>query len=251
MSVSFENCVVAQGKYNNYRIGANICNAFAIGDIWTEDFYLIGIEPPDESMYPILTGNIYDSEGTLLFQLDRNVLKFNPGHCSKVTGNLIGYEIHDSAGKEIFAVETVFDESLGFVTSLRGNFYNRAGKLVFRGDAPEIEFLDKFAIGIAQNGATMMGTYSEEETQTLALCIATGGERWTIFRGVYVEQDISFDNAFIAPGTRFERCNITTSTGRFRTVGTVNVVGGSIDLIGAARAAYDLAITAQQSSRRP
>jgi hypothetical protein len=43
------------GMYNNYLIAGNICNAFALGEIGSQDdFFLIGAEPEDESNYPFL-----------------------------------------------------------------------------------------------------------------------------------------------------------------------------------------------------
>jgi hypothetical protein len=76
------------GRFNNYLIAGNICNAFALGEIGSkDDFFLLGAEPEDESNYPLLTGNILDSDGNVLFRLVRNVLGINPGHCSKIFGD--------------------------------------------------------------------------------------------------------------------------------------------------------------------
>src|SRR5688572_10974011 len=126
-----------RGAYNNYLIGGNVCNAFALGNVGSpDDFFLIGAEPPDESSYPLLTGNVLDSEGNLLFRLVRNVLVVNPGHCSKLVGDSLGYEIHDGNGQSILKVHTSFrplhdgSESC-YVTTIAANFYDRAGERVF------------------------------------------------------------------------------------------------------------------------
>jgi len=56
MSSTLVRNVLVQGKYNNYLVGGNICNAFALGDLGsTDDFFLVGAEPLDESNYPLLT----------------------------------------------------------------------------------------------------------------------------------------------------------------------------------------------------
>lgn len=121
------------GKYNNYLIGGNICNAFAIGELGSlDDFFLLGIEPDIESNYPILTGNILDSEGNVLFRLVQNTVVINPGHCSKILGNHVGYEIHDSNGQLTFKVSTMYErlpnsQEEGFVTTISGNFYDKNG----------------------------------------------------------------------------------------------------------------------------
>ena len=93
------------GRFNNYLVGGNLCNAFTVGSLGAaDDFYLIAAEPSEESSYPLLTGNIIDSEGNLLCRLVRNVLTLNPGDCSKLLGDAIGYEIHDAAGQFVFPV---------------------------------------------------------------------------------------------------------------------------------------------------
>ena len=58
------------GKYNNYIIAGNVCDSFAIGEIGsTDDFYFIGTEPFDESPLPLLSGNVLDSNGELIFSI--------------------------------------------------------------------------------------------------------------------------------------------------------------------------------------
>jgi len=42
MPSTFVRNVLVQGKYNNYLVGGNICNAFALGDLGsTDDFFLV------------------------------------------------------------------------------------------------------------------------------------------------------------------------------------------------------------------
>ncbi|MCJ7549986.1 MAG: hypothetical protein MUQ30_09930, partial [Anaerolineae bacterium] len=37
------------GAFNNYLIGGNVCNAFALGNLGSaDDFFLVGAEPADE-----------------------------------------------------------------------------------------------------------------------------------------------------------------------------------------------------------
>ena len=59
MSSILVRSIMKQGKYNNYLVGGNVCNAFTLGDLGsTDDFFLVGAEPFYESNYPLLTGNI-------------------------------------------------------------------------------------------------------------------------------------------------------------------------------------------------
>ena len=140
--------VMMKGKYNNYLVGGNICNAFAIGELGsTDDFFLIGAEPKDESNYPLLSGNILDSEGKVLFRLVRNMLIINPGHCSKILSDHIGYEIHDSQGNMILKVATRFEklpkeEEDCFVTTISANFFDKNGNLVFKAQSGKNESIE-------------------------------------------------------------------------------------------------------------
>jgi hypothetical protein len=71
--------LINPGRFNNYLIGGNLTNAFCVGALGsTDDFFMIGAEPADESSYPLLTANVLDSEGQLLFRLVRNVITFQP-----------------------------------------------------------------------------------------------------------------------------------------------------------------------------
>jgi hypothetical protein len=100
---------IIPGKYNNYFIAGNITNAFVLGEIGNmNDFFLIGSEPVGESSYPLLSGNILDSEGKRLFTLERNEITINPGHCSKIIGNSTEYEIHDFKDTLILKVWNCF-----------------------------------------------------------------------------------------------------------------------------------------------
>ena len=112
----------ALGQYNNYLIAGNLANAFAIGNIGNpDDFYIVGLEPPDESSYPLINANIFDSEGTRLLTIANNVMIWNPNNCSKILGDALGYEIHDSAGVSIFKVETKFQPVDGLNESFHNN----------------------------------------------------------------------------------------------------------------------------------
>jgi hypothetical protein len=169
--------IFAPGKYNNYLIGGNVCNAFALGELGsTNDFFLVGAEPAGESNYPILTGNVLDSEGNVLFRLVRNMLVINPGHCSKILSDYIGYEIHDGNRHLILKVETRFqklpnfDEEC-FVTTITANFFDQHGSLVFEahsgGGNERIESRVKSAFGFTGGFGLVQGMTEEEMTVQL------------------------------------------------------------------------------------
>jgi hypothetical protein len=192
------------GRFNNYIIAGNLCNAFAMGSLGSaDDFFLVGAEPPDESSYPLLTGNILDSEGNHLFRLVRNVLTINPGHCSKIVGDHIGYEIHDSAGNLVFKVETRFEQPQGhpeecFVTTLSGTFFDMAGKIAFRahegGPDEHLEANSKMAVGLdAAGGFGIVQGMSETERQVAKVALMTGGSVHQVITGRLANVDFDLD----------------------------------------------------------
>lgn len=70
-----------EGDFHTYLIGGGRHRMFAMGNLGaSDDFFLVGSEPEEETAnYPLLTGNILESEGTPLFRLVRNVITINPG----------------------------------------------------------------------------------------------------------------------------------------------------------------------------
>lgn len=221
-----------QGKFNNYLVGGNICNAFALGDLGsTEDFFLIGAEPSGESNYPLLTGNILDSEGNLLFRLVRNMLVINPGRCSKVLSDHIGYEIHDGNGHLIFKVTTQFErlpncEEECFVTTISANFFNKDRELVFQahsGDGNErIESNVKSVFGFSGGFGLNQGL-NEEEMNVARVMLSTGGAIHNVLTGHITGKEITLDNTALL-NARIENCKIHISTGNFVILGKEVVI---------------------------
>lgn len=223
MSSVLINNIILSGKYNNYSIAGNITNAFAIGDIGsTDDFFLVGAEPLEESNYPLLTGNILDSEGKLLFRLINNVITFNPGHCSKILGNFIGYEIHDSNNELIFKVETLFqrveklDEEF-FVTTIKANFYNKDSELVFFANSGEssemLEIKTKYILGFS-GGFGMVCAYTEEEVEFIRYILSSRGKINQPIRGMVENQAITLDGKAVQNAI-IRNCEVTINNGDF------------------------------------
>jgi hypothetical protein len=221
--------IFVPGKDNNYAIAGNICNAFALGNIGSQDdFFLVGAEPADESPYPLLTGTILDSEGGVLFRVVRNVLTFNPKNCSRIYGDFLGYEIHDSAGKSIFKVTTKFERIAElnnefFVTTIAANFYNKSGQLVFRANSGEkdehIELDVASAFGFAENGS--LGLVHKMGGQTLEVAkyaVSTRGAVHQLLTGSFENREISIEGKAIQDAT-FTNCQIQVETGDFVLVG--------------------------------
>ena len=227
--------ILMQGKYNNYLVGGNVCNAFALGDLGsTEDFFLVGAEPLGESNYPLLTGNILDSEGNVLFRLVKNMLVINPGHCSKILSDHVGYEIHDGNGHLIFKVATKFETLPNsneecFVTTISANFFNKDGELVFKahsgGEDEHIESSVKSAFGFSGGFGLVQGL-DENEINIARAMLSTGGSIHRVLTGPIKEQEISLDGAAIL-NAQIDKCKINVSTGEFILLGTNNSFSNS------------------------
>jgi hypothetical protein len=215
--------VMCKGKYNNYLVGGNICNAFAIGELGSDtDFFLVGVEPPDESNYPLLTGNILDSEGNVLFRLVRNILVINPGHCSKITSDRVGYEIHDGNDKLILKVSTAFERLPGdtepsFVTKMSANFYNKDGNLVFVATegayGERIESSVKSAYGFAHDIGMAMN-FNDNELELARVMFRSQGKINRLITGDYSEPELALDGVALI-NANVSKSMILISTGDF------------------------------------
>lgn len=178
--------IFALGRHHNYVVAGNICNAFVLGELGSQDdFFLVGAKPPDDSSHPLVTGNVLNSEGKLLFRLVGNVLTINPGRCVKTVDLQGGYEIHDSNGVQLMKVTTRLEQlpglpQEGFVTTMSANFFDRSGALVFKahgGDGQErIEAKGKAAFGFDKVFGYVQG-YSEDELNIAKTMLASAGAR--------------------------------------------------------------------------
>ncbi len=222
--------VLMKGKFNNYLVGGNVCNAFALGDLGsTEDFFLVGAEPFGESNYPLLTGNILDSEGNVLFRLVKNMLVINPGKCSKILSDHVGYEIHDGNGHLILKISTKFeklpsDKDECFVTTISANFFDKNGELVFKahsGDENErIESNVKSVFGFSGGFGLVQGL-DEDEINVARAMLSTGGAIHRVITGPITDQEISLDGAAIL-NAQIAKCTVHVSTGEFILLGNKN-----------------------------
>lgn len=238
MSIVAKN-VIMPGKYNNYLVGGNLCNAFAIGEIGSmDDFFIVASEPSIESYYPMITANILDSEGNVLFRLVKNMLLINPGHCSKIVGDHVGYEIHDSANTLIFRISTKFEynESLKdklFITTIGGNFYNKAKELVFRAtsgtEEESIESFCKHALGFS-GGLGIVQNYSKAEMDIVKLALLSKGSIHQHLTGEFLKKEIDFEGKYIHDAV-MRNCRITIREGDFSFGNNLEISGCTINMI--------------------
>ncbi len=246
------------GEFNNYLIAGNVCNAFALGELGsTDDFFLVGAEPEDESNYPLLTGNILDSEGNVLFRLVRNVLVINPGHCSRILGDHVGYEIHDGDDVTIFKTQTLFETLPGeeeemFVTTLGGTFYNKHGELVFSANSGEqderIEANVKFTFGF-RGGFGLVRGMSEEELDFARMVLTSRGAIHEAVRGHLDSKEFTLDGKALIEA-KITNCKVNVKKGDFDTYGKCIFENNEFVFHGAAANIRNLVLALEKQAPR-
>jgi hypothetical protein len=248
--------VLCKGHFNSYLVAGNVCNVFALGELGTsDDFFLIGTEPEGESNYPLLTGNILDSEGNVLFRLVKNMLVINPGHCSKILGNYIGYEIHDRNDQLIFKVQTRLECLPGgttesFVTTISANFFDKNGNMVFHatsgGDDERIESSLKSNFGYTDE-FVLVHRMSEDELTIAGMMLGSGGAIHRVLTGPVSGKTVSLDGTMIF-NAQISNCTVQLSTCEFTIYGTANQFNNChFEFSGAVAKIRDLVVRLMQS----
>ena len=256
MSTTLVQNVLCKGHFNSYLVAGNVCNVFALGELGSsDDFFLVGAEPEGESNYPLLTGNILDSEGNVLFRLVKNMLVINPGHCSKILGDHIGYEIHDGNDQLIFKVQTRLERLPGettesFVTTISANFFDKNGNLVFHatsgGDDERIESSLKSNFGFTGEFVLVQGL-SEDELTIARMMLGSGGAIHRVLTGPVSGKTVSLDGTMIL-NAQISNCTVQLSTCEFTIYGTANQFNNChFELSGAAAKIRDLLVRLMQS----
>lgn len=214
------------GRFNNYLIAGNLCNAFAIGKVGDEnDFFLVGAEPEYETNYPLLTGNILDSKGQLLCRIARNALVYNPGNCTKTFSDRVGYEIFDKDKNLIFKMQTRLEKGLNrfnkneqmLIATISGNLYDKSGRMAFKANNGEtdeqIEADVKSAYGFS-DGFGLVNDITGTELEFVTFVMATRGRVHLLITGKVEGQEFPLDGrAFIDADVRNSTIHI--STGEF------------------------------------
>ncbi len=241
MSRLSENTVFGY-RDNVYLIGSNVSGDFVVGNIGADDdFFLIAARPPFESNYPIITGNFLDSEGNILFKLVQNVLVVNPGHCSKVKSDRIGYEIYDSDENLILRVRTEFKNLPGqtaelWVTTIEGRFYDKNGELVVEA-YDELGFIEtKIGCAMGFNGAGFAFTLgmSDDQTQLAGIALTNLGQVFVPLSGTHRNETLHLSGKVLMPDTVIEDCDVIVEDGKFFPMGNVRFANNRINVMGEA-----------------
>ena len=250
---------VNRGRINNYLIGGNVCNAFAMGILGSvDDFFLIAAEPLGESNFPMLTGNILDSEGAVLCRIVQNMLVSNPGKCSKILSDRVGYEIHDAGGKLVLRVSTAFlrlagDSADCFVTTLSGSFYNKSKQLAFEATAgtsdEKIEPSLPHALGFTGRFGIVQ-KLSDDMLAVAALMLSSRGAVHQLIVGAQNGKDLVLDGAALLNVT-LTNCKIHVATGEFLPLGPLAMDGCTLHYSGIAASIRQFLVDFDEGLRSP
>ena len=250
---------VNRGRINNYLIGGTVCNAFAMGNLGSaDDFFLVAAEPLGESNFPMLTGNILDSEGTVLCRLVQNMLVSNPGKCSKILSDRVGYEIRDADGKLVLKVSTVFtrlasDSADCFVTTLSGSFYNKSKQVAFEATAgtadEKIDASLPHALGFTGRFGIVQ-KLSDDMLAVAALMLSSRGAVHQLITGAQNGKDIVLDGAALMNVT-LTNCKIYLATGEFLPLGPLVMDGCTLHYGGIAANIRQFLVDFDEGVRSP
>lgn len=244
--------IAVQKRYmeaaSSYLVAGNLCNAFAVGEAGAQDdFFLVGCEPGEESNYPLLTGNIFDSKGKFLCRVVRNALAVNPGNCTRHFSDHVGYEVRDAAGKAIFRVRTKAERLPGdkhdtWVTVLAGRFYDKRGEIAYFADGgqkgEQIADGAKRAFGFTGEFGHVEG-YGETEQKVLRVVIGSRGRLNQPVSGKYEEEEIVLDGKILV-NAELSRCKVHVATGEFMRFGECRIANCEIVFHGAAANVHNM-----------
>jgi hypothetical protein len=220
MGSTLANCAFCPSKDFNYLVGGNVCNAFVIGNVGDpDDFFLIGAPVPGESTYPLLTGNILDSEGHLLFKLVRNVLVVNPQDCHKILAGATGYEIQDATAHPILKVHTEFMADAGlnepsWITKIEATFYNKNGEMVFQATPNSAIIKSPAAFGWNGRNFTYAVKFPQPTLELLPVFAQSGGAINELVQGEHTNETIQLEGKLLNNATLSD-CEIIVASGRF------------------------------------
>lgn len=223
---------------SNYVIGGNVCNAFAVGAIGADDdFFMIAARPRPESNYPLISGNFLDAGGRVLCKLERNVFVTNPGNCTKIFGERIGYEIRDANGSLLLRVSTraeILPDQLHecWMTTVEGNFYDKDRNLVVESDAAEGGFVETSIGCLMGFDGEVFGTneHSTEERKHLAgISLLNYGKLFEPIYGTRENETIDLDGKALMKGALIQNCEVVVKNGTFALLGG-EIVGNRLSL---------------------
>lgn len=214
----------------NYLIGGNLCNAFTLGEVGSQDdFFLVGSEESENGFHAVITGNILDSSGQVAIRIVRNVVVYsrNPGG-GKLLRSHWGYDLLDGAGRVLFGVRTYEEVLPGLgdqsrnVIVVKGDFYDKSGRLVFRGNFGEVgEFVPdyvKATFGYRDNKFGAVQNMNQRDMDIAGVIMQSKSAVHELLSGKVESEDVSLDGKILCDA-EISHCRISIRTGQFAMIG--------------------------------
>lgn len=115
-----------------FDVATNLCSRFMIGyPSEPDNFFLSGEIRGDK---PFISCRVLDRNGHFLYGLKDNNLTPESSHHRLTLTKEGWHRITDDMGNELLVIETRTDNKGNYITYIRGEFYDKSGKLAARGD---------------------------------------------------------------------------------------------------------------------
>jgi len=115
-----------------FNIATNLCSRFTIGyPSEPDNFFLSGETRGDR---PFLSCRVLDKNGNFLYALKDNNLTPESSRYRLTLTQKGWHRITDNFGNELLVIEPVTDNKANNITNIRGEFYDKAGRLAAKGD---------------------------------------------------------------------------------------------------------------------
>lgn len=119
-------------KMHYFNVETNLCSRFTIGYPSEPDNFSLSGETRGSK--PFVSCHILDKNGDFLYGMRDNNLTPESSHFRLTLTKEGWHRIINAVGNELLLIETIKDNSGNDITSIRGEFYDKAGKLAARGD---------------------------------------------------------------------------------------------------------------------
>ncbi len=119
-----------------FNVATNLCSRFTIGYPEEPDNFFLSGETRGSK--PFVSCRILDRSGNFLYALRDNNLTPESSNYRLTLTKEGWHKIIDAVGNELLVIQTITDNKENSITNIRGEFYDKAGKLAAKGDEHEL-----------------------------------------------------------------------------------------------------------------
>jgi hypothetical protein len=182
-----------------YNVGSNKDIRFTLGNVGAlNDFWLTGFAVPSSLSYPLLSGTLLDHEGQPLVRLVDSQITFNPAACERVfstENNGLSYRIVGTNGETVMLVETTYSETMGYMTRISGEFYDKTGSLIVTVTEDMIEADPSITVSIG--GKESGQPLTDAQVDFMNIVVVTKGTIGYMLSGEFTDVSMVLDGAYL------------------------------------------------------